>query len=546
MGSNKIAQYLQEHISGEIITAADARRHFSNDNSIFSLTPALIVYPRSEQDVRKTARFVWQLAERNRILPITPRGSGTDLSGAAIGSGIILVFPAHLNRVLELDSKSGIVVVEPGLNYGTLQQTLKTHGRFLPPAPSSADYSTIGGAVANNASGELSVKYGATREYVRSVRMVLANGEVLQSGRINKRELGKKLGLNTFEGEIYRSLDALLEDNKDTIDLLERAVTKNNAGYHVQGIKRKDGSFDLTPLLVGSQGTLGIITEITLDTEAHNPETATIAAFFDSPQHLQSAVTEIKKDKELPSSVELIDGHLLSLAVSLNASSLKSIVSAPFPKFMLLIDFDDASRLQKKLLKKTRAILKRYATAIQEPDDAEGQELLWRLRELSHTALTHAVGNAKALPIIEDGVVPLDKLSDFLTGIYEIFERNHVQPAIWGHAGDANLHVQPHLDLSQIGDRQRVLRMMDEYYKLVISLGGSTTGEHGDGRVRGPFLEKMYGPDGYELFVKIKKIFDPQNILNPGVKVGVTFDDLKQQLRQDYSLNHLYNHLPKN
>src|ERR1700712_6027368 len=130
---SKIAQYLQEHLIGEVMTSVDARRYFATDNSIFSLPPAVIVYPRNENDVRKTARFTWQLAERGRVVPITARGNGTDQSGAALGSGIMMVFPAHLNRILELDSRTGSVTVEAGINYGKLQQTLKTHGRFLPP-----------------------------------------------------------------------------------------------------------------------------------------------------------------------------------------------------------------------------------------------------------------------------------------------------------------------------------------------------------------------------------------------------------------------------
>ncbi|HYH75046.1 MAG TPA: FAD-dependent oxidoreductase, partial [Candidatus Saccharimonadales bacterium] len=157
---SKVAHYLQEHVMGEVMTSPDARRYFATDASVLSLTPALIVYPRNENDVRKTARFTWQLAERGRVIPITARGAGTDLGGGAIGSGIILAFPAHMHRVLELDDKSGVVTVEPGINYAKLQQTLHTHDRFLPPYPASMEYSTIGGAVANNASGEKSVKYG--------------------------------------------------------------------------------------------------------------------------------------------------------------------------------------------------------------------------------------------------------------------------------------------------------------------------------------------------------------------------------------------------
>src|SRR6185503_16074954 len=159
-----------------------------------------------------------------------------------------------LNRILEFDSKTGVAVVEPGINYGKLQQTLQTHGRFLPPFPASIEYSTIGGAVANNASGEMSVKYGSTRDYVKALRVVLANGEAITTGRLNKRELDKKLGMTTFEGEIYRSLDALLEENKQLLETLKRNVTKSSAGYDLIDIRHKDESFDLTPLFVGSQG----------------------------------------------------------------------------------------------------------------------------------------------------------------------------------------------------------------------------------------------------------------------------------------------------
>src|SRR5688572_4996216 len=134
---NKVAHYLQEHLIGEVMTSGDARNYFSTDASIFTLPPAIILYPRNENDVRKTARFTWQLAERGRVIPMTARGAGTDQSGAAIGSGIILAFPAHMNRILEFDNKSGDVTIEPGINYGKLQQALHTHNRFLPPFPAS-------------------------------------------------------------------------------------------------------------------------------------------------------------------------------------------------------------------------------------------------------------------------------------------------------------------------------------------------------------------------------------------------------------------------
>jgi FAD/FMN-containing dehydrogenase len=545
MGS-KVAHYLQEHLIGEVMTSADARRYFSTDGSILTTVPAVVVYPRNENDVRKVTRFTWQLAERGRVIPITARGSGTDQAGAAIGNGIMLVFPAHMHRILELDDKSGVVVVEPGVNYGKLQQTLHTHDRFLPPFPASLEYSTIGGAVANNASGEKSVKYGSTRDFVKSLRVVLANGEVIETGRLGKRELNKKLGLATFEGEIYRALDSLIEENQEVIDKMRLSVTKNAAGYDLADVKRGDGSFDLTPLLVGSQGTLGIVTEVALETESYNPMTTLLVAQFDDLEKAQGAVLELRDLPEMPSAIEMVDGQLLGVVDSINPNLLKDVIAKPYPKVVLLVEFDNPSeRAQKKLTKKAHKILEGRAVSVQVETEPLKQELLWKIRHSAATAVAHGDGGAKALPLIEDGVVPPERFREYLEGVYQLFERSHLQAAIWGHAGDANLHMQPFLDLSQVGDRQKAFRLLDEYYNLVISLGGSTSGEHGDGRLRAPYLQKLYGPEAYALFTKVKQIFDPYGTLNPGVKLNVSMDSVKQMLRSTYTMNHLYDHMPR-
>ncbi len=543
---SKVAHYLQEHLTGEVMTSQDARRYFATDGSIFTILPSMVVYPQNENDIRKTARFTWQLAERGRVLPITARGAGTDQGGAALGSGVILALPAHMNRIVEFDNKSGVVVVEPGINYGKLQQTLHTHGRFLPPFPASFEYSTIGGAIGNNASGEKTVKYGTTLDYVRSLRVVLANGEVIETLRLNKRELSKKLGLSTFEGEIYRALDSLLEENKAVLDDLILNVSKNVAGYDLADVKRKDGSFDLTPLFVGSQGTLGIVSEATLETEVHNPETSLFVAQFASLDDAQSAVLSMKDHGSVPSAIEMVDDNLLKLVESINPSQLKGVIEAPFPKIVLLIESDDTGgSAHKKTVRQIRKVLEQQGTTFVEETDPLKQERLWKIRHASASVMAHSVGNKKAIPIIEDGIVPIARFKEYVAGVYALFEKYHLDVALWGHAGDANLHMQPFLDLSQIGDRQLAFRLMDEYYSLIISLGGSTSAEHNDGRLRGPYLERVYGQDAYNLFLKVKKIFDPYNILNPGVKVGVSLEDIKPLVRTQFSMDHLYDHLPR-
>ncbi len=543
---SKVAHYLQQHVIGEVLTTPDIRRYFSTDGSVLASLPSVVMYPHNENDVRKTARFTWQLAERGRVIPITARGMGTDQSGAAIGTGIIMVFPAHMNKILELDGKTGLVTVEPGLNYGKLQQTLHTHGRFLPPYPSSLEYSTIGGAISNNSGGEKTIKYGKTRDFVKKLRVVLANGEVIETRRLSKRELDKKLGLTTLEGEIYRSLDTLIEENSQLIKNFRLGVSKNSAGFDIFDVKHKDGSFDLSPLIIGSQGTLGIVTEAVLSTSPHNPDTTVIAALFDDIQVAEQVILELRKLSESPSAIEMVDEALLNFVDQQNPHQLKGVFTKPFPRIVLLIEFDNLNaRLQSKMVKKATKILKNNQVVYKIESEDLAKEKLWKIRNSSAILYSHSDGGAKPLPIIEDGIVPVEKFSEFLAGIYLLFEKYKLVPSVWGHAGDANLHVQPILDLSLVGDRQKIFKLMEEYSELVIGLGGSTSGEHGDGRLRAPYLKKLYGDEIYAIFEKIKLIFDPYNTLNPGVKVNVSIDEIKPLLRQEFTINHAQ-HLPHN
>ncbi len=544
---SKVAYYLQEHLLGEVMTSTDAKKYFSTDNSILSIQPLLIVYPRNENDIRKSARFTWQLAERGKIIPITARGSGTDQTGAAIGTGIIMVFSAHLHRILEFDPKSGLVKIEPGINFGKLQQSLHTHGRFLPPAPSSAEYSTVGGAVSNNSSGANLIKYGGLRNFVSKLRLVLANGEVIETGRLSAKELNKKLGLTTFEGEIYRNLDTLIEEEIEVIRQQDLVIDKNNAGYDLIDIKRRDGSFDLTPLIIGSQGTLGIVSQIDTLTEIHNPETVLLVASCDSLEQLQNIVTEIKELSELASAIEVVDGNLLNEAASINPNVFKDIIEKPYPSFMIFIEYDIPSdRAMKKIIKKANKILDKHASNIMIEYEKVDQEKLWKIRDVSSYIVSHNNGLSRSVPLIGNGSVPVKHLAEYIKGLYQIFEKSTISPAIWGHAGSGIIHVQPRLDVAQVGDRQKIFKLIDEYVELVKSLDGTISSEGNDGRLMTPALSSFYSPELLELFKKVKDIFDPYKLLNPGVKFDTTTDDLKILLRNDYELSNLYNHLPRN
>lgn len=541
---SKVADYLRQHIVGEVMTSPTVRKFFSTDGSIFTVTPQAVVYPRSTDDIRKIARFSWQLAERGKVVPITARGAGSDQAGAALGEGIILAFPAHLNKLLELDTKKNIARVQPGINYRNFQDTIKTHGRFLPPYPSSIDYSTIGGAVANNAAGERTVKYGSTKDFVNGLQVVLANGELIETRRLTKRELNHKKGLATFEGEIYRQLDGLISDNPQLIQTMHKNTSKNSAGYNLLEVKRSDGTFDLTPLLVGSQGTLGIVSEIDIAITPNNMNRTLVVAGFQNIDDADGVVQDILR--LAPATIEMVDKTLLNFIEAHYPNQLKGILEQPFPEILLLIEFDDIGKaVQSKKVKKLAKILNKATNDYQVTTDYDERDELWKIRHSAAAVIAHSEGNKKALPIIEDGVVPADQFKAFIQSIYALFSKYGLTAAVWGHAGNGNLHMQPFLDLSTVGDRQNVFKIMDEYYDMVIQLGGSTAGEHNDGRLRGLYLSKLYGEEVYKLFEAVKKIFDPHGILNPGVKIGVTREDQLKNLRREYNMDQLGHHLPR-
>ena len=539
-----MAQYLQEHLDGEVTTSSDARDYFSTDASIFKVVPQLVVYPRSESDVRKLAKFAWQLSERGRNIPLTARAYGTDYSGGSLGGGILINFSAHLNKLLTLDPNKGLTTVQPGMNFGALQQIMMTHGHYFPAAPASFEYSSIGGAVANNAGGRRSIKYGNIQEFVTSIRVVLANGEVIDTGIISKKELSKKKAQATLEGEIYRTLDNILTDNAELIEKTRPFLAANNSGYDIWSVKDSKGNFNLTKLIAGSQGTLGLISEISLEAESFNPDTSLVVSFYDNLDKLTSAVNEIKKLQ--PSSLEIIDSNLLDFLDVVSPNHLRKIVRKPHPKIILLTEFDELSnRKQKKLAKKSIKILEKYALKAIITKDPFDQEDYWKMRDSAAAVLWQSASSKKPLPIIGDAVVPSERLNEYIVKLYRLCDEFDVSKAIWGHAGESNLQTMPSFDLSQVGDRQKVIKLMNAYYKMVTDLGGSITGQLNDGRLRGPYVEMMYGSQLYQIFQQIKQAFDPYGSLNPGVKIDVKLNDTQKQIRSSYNLKHLYNFMPR-
>ena len=401
----KLAQYLQEHLMGEALDGADVRRHFSRDASILQIEPEVIVYPKNEQDVRKVVRFAWQLAEKGRVIGITSRGAGTDLSGASIGDGVVLAFSAHMNKVVSLDSKKNTMNVEPGAVLSKVEQAFNVQYRTLPSVPGSSEYATVGGAVANNSGGAYTQKYGPVGNYVKEMRVVLANGEVINVHKLTKRELNKKLGLANFEGQVYRQLDTLLTDNEELV----KSLADSSPGYSLKKVRTKN-SFNLAPLLVGAQGTLGVVSEVGFSSEPYNPKPSTVLAQFDSLESLVDAVKELKKLK--PAALEMIDGKALRQVAKIAPTALRPVFSV-IPEFALLIEFDDdAARTQNKNCKSAIKIVQKHNGDAEKAKGEEERDRLWKVRNSVGHIISDSSSKGRHVPGVEDAAVPLDTYAE--------------------------------------------------------------------------------------------------------------------------------------
>lgn len=531
----------REKLSGEAVVDTHTRDFFSTDGGIFKVEPKLVVYPRNEKDVVETVLFSAKMSESGKPLPITARGKGTDQGGSSLSEGISLVFPAHMKNITRLTAQT--VSVQPGVIYSNLETVLKSHGRYLPPYPASVELCSIGGALANNSSGEKTLKYGATRNFVNGLRVVLHNGDIIETRRINKKELKQKKKLDTLEGQLYSKLDDLIESNKELIHAQKPGVSKNSAGYALWDIKRADGSFDMSQLFVGSQGTLGIITEAQLRHVPFNPNTTLLVGYFESIAKMQEAVVKIAKLD--PSAQELVDDNVIKFVLENSPEVIKGLLPEKMPKVILLVEFDDEkAKIQQKKAETAKAVLAEHAFEYKISTNKAEQENLWHIRRRAAAVIWMSQGPKKALPIIEDAIVPLDKFEEFADKAYTILDKYKVSVAVWGHAGNGHLHIQPFLDLSNIKDRHKIFTLCDEFYKMVFSLGGSISGEHNDGIMRGSYLRQMYGPEMFGLFREVKKMFDPKNIFNPRSKTGASKEYGIVHLRKEYSMKHLTDHLP--
>ncbi len=532
---SKVAQYLNEHLQGEITTSDAVRERFSTDGSILRIVPDLVVHPRSTNDIRKVARFAWQLADKGHKLSLTARGAGSDQTGAAIGSGVIINMLAHMNAIFEIDAKQKLVRLQPGVPFKTLNDFLYLQGLTIPSYPASSGYSTVGGAIANNASGVLSFKYGPIGEWVSQLEVVLSNGDVIQTGRISKRELNKKKGQQDFEGEIYRGIDTLLNDNVELLDTIAAGVP-DNAGYNIVDVWRRDGSIDLTPLFVGSQGTLGVISEIIMKAAVVTKDPLIGAVTFASHDALRDGMDQLRELR--PTLLELIDGRLFEAATKKGKR---------YPLYdeargqgdvagIVLFEFDDKSgRVKKNAAKKIAKLFEKSDDTVWviEREGPRADELR-ALREVTVLSMTEEKGGESAPPLLDGTYIPPERFEDFAKAVTELEKKYHVVMALYGHAGTNVYYCRPVFDLKKAADRQKIFKVLNEWSVVVAAHGGHLIAEAGEGRLKAPFAYKQLDADVVKLIEDIRAIFDPVGILNTGVKQQQDLKQLVSSVRSDY------------
>ena len=544
----------------EVDTFPQTLENISHDASIFEVKPQALVEPQDVASLCKLVQYVNDHATANEPMNITARSAGTDMGGGPLGDSIIVDFTKNFNHIKEV--ALGHAVVEPGVYYRDFDKATVAHGgQILPSYPASRELCTVGGMVANNSGGEKTLTYGKTEKYVRQLKMVLADAKEHTFVPLTLSELEQHKKFPTFESEIYRKMHELIMSNNDLIQRARPQVTKNSCGYYLWNVmydKPKQGGgtekvFDLTKMIVGSQGTLGLITEIDFSLIKPKPYSRLLIVFLKNMDQLADVATNVLAFK--PESFESYDDHTFRIAIKFLPSLVKkmkgNIISLAFrfipevmavlrggvPKLVLMAEFtgdtpeealNKADQARQALVKwqrdvsyKTGKVLKIESRVTNSAKDADKY---WVIRRESFNMLRQHIKKLRTAPFIDDFVVRPEYLPKFLPRLYSILDRYKLTYTIAGHVGDGNFHIIPLMDLHEESAHKIIEELSVKVYRLVHEYGGSITGEHNDGIIRTPFVKMQYGDDMYKLFEEVKNIWDPKGIFNPRKKVGGTLE----------------------
>lgn len=544
-----IKQLQKVGFSGETDTSAATLETYSHDASMFEIMPQLVVAPKNAQDVERLVALVSEAKKKNPALSLTARSAGTDMSGGAINDSIIVDFNKHFTNIQTVTATT--VHAQPGVFYRDFEKETLKYKALMPTYPASRDLCTIGGMVNNNSGGEKSLEYGKTEDFVTELRVVFADGVERTVKPLEKKELTIKMAQKDFEGQVYKQLFELIEQNYDRIKAAKPRVSKNSTGYNLWDVwDRETGIFDLTKLIVGAQGTLGFVTDIHFRLVPTRPYTGLLVCFMKDIRPLGEIINKVVAQK--PATFESFDDATLWLSIRFMPSFMKMLGVAGFikllislipdgfmllrgiPKLILMIEFNGQTQQEvDDKINNMHEILKPYRMPMERDNTAQKSEKFWLMRRYSFQLLRSKVKDKHTAPFIDDLVVNPPHLVEFWPQIRKIIKKYDLMATIAGHMGDGNFHIIPLMKLEDPSDRAKLLPAMKEVNELVLKYGGSLSGEHNDGLVRGPWLEQMYGTEVLHLFRQTKDIMDPQGIFNPHKKANANWD---------YSFGHIRDH----
>lgn len=543
----KLLEDLKKDFHGDIDFSAETLKSYSRDASLFEIKPSVVLFPKNREDVKNAVKWVNRNKAERPDLSITPRSAGTDMTGGPLNSSVVMDFTRYMNKIGEITEEYG--VVEPGCFYRDFDKATRKLECFMPTYTASREICAVGGMVANNAGGEKSVKYGKTENYIKKLRVVFSDGEEYEVKPMSLSELEHKILQANFEGNQYKKIYDLIKENYDEIMKAKPDVSKNSSGYYLWNIYDKEKqTFDLCRLIVGSQGTLGLVTEITFKLEPLPKYSNLLVVFLPSLEKVSELVTRILPYR--PESLETYDDKSMILAVRFFFDFFKQlgfwgairlglqfipetfmIISGGVPKLILMIEFtgENESEVREKL-ENIRDHIKDFRFKMHITRNSHEAEKYWDIRHESFNLLRKHVHGRRTAPFIDDVIVKPEHLPKFLPRIRSIIDEYKLDYTVQGHLGNGNFHIIPLMDLDSPLAYETIIELSKKVYSLVSEFKGSNSAEHNDGIIRTPFLREQFGQKITELFRQTKEIFDPQNIFNPGKKVGGTFEDIKKYL----------------
>jgi len=512
---------------GDVSFDEVTRGIYATDASIYQITPVAVVLPRDETDLRAAVKTA---AEYN--VTIVPRGGGTSLGGQAVGHSMVVDFSKYMNSILELNVEDRWVRVQPGIVLDELNAELAKHGLLFAPDPATSSRATIGGMMGNNSSGTKSIVYGRTCDHVLAGKVLLSDGTTLELEELTLDEYDRRAGSESTElreAEILSGFKKIIEANASEIEKQFPKVMRRVNGYNLDSFVKTD-RWNLTNLMVGSEGTLGMFLEARLNLELLPKHKVLCTVHFADLIEAIGTVEVILKHQ--PSAVEILDADVVVMArKNLGIAPLCGFIQGD-PQAILVVEFfaDTAKEAEKKS-KKLAADMKKkklgYAwPVITEPAE---QAKVWGVRKNGLGLMLGVKGDRKPIAFIEDACVPIEALPEYVDKTLKFCKQRDVRVAMYAHASVGTIHVRPVLNLKAQEDIDHMKAIAEHAFALIKSYGGAWSGEHGDGRVRSPFLERFFGAQVYDAFRQTKKLFDPAGLMNPGSIVDA--NPMDQDLR---------------